>query len=108
LPVQKPVCEAVLLPRGRLFAPVTVPRAQTDATSAIIQSEEALSNAVLGKAVNDALAQLIDAGRVDRGRVLAGFPHPSGLNGHRVPQFVERKTTLSAQVEQWARNGTTT
>jgi hypothetical protein len=58
----------------------------------------------LGKAVNDALARLVDAGRVEQGRVLTGFPHPSGLNGHRVRQFGEQKAALSAQVAQWARN----
>jgi hypothetical protein len=57
----------------------------------------------LGKAVNHALNRLITAGRVDPARVLVGFPQPSGGNGHRVSQFVGRKASLFAQINQWAR-----
>lgn len=56
----------------------------------------------LGTAVTEAVGRIADAGRLDRDRVLFGFPHPSGANGHRKHQYEERQTDLANQVEQWA------
>lgn len=48
----------------------------------------------LGHAVEDLLSVLEEEGLLRRGRRLAGFPHPSGANGHRVRQFAERRARL--------------
>jgi hypothetical protein len=57
----------------------------------------------LGVAVSAALERLVDAGLVSPDRVLLGFPHPSGANGHRKPQFEAHKAAMTAKVTQWAR-----
>jgi hypothetical protein len=44
----------------------------------------------LGKAVEDGLKLLVDAGFISEAQCLWGFPHPSGANGHRVKQFRAR------------------
>ena len=56
----------------------------------------------LGKAVSDAVMRIAVAGEIDPKRVLLGFPHPSGANGHRERQYEERRTDLTDQVKQWA------
>jgi hypothetical protein len=45
----------------------------------------------LGPAVTDALEHLASAGAIDRNRILAGLPHPSGANAERIAYFVGRK-----------------
>jgi hypothetical protein len=57
----------------------------------------------LGKSVSEALGHLADAGQLDRDRCLWGFPHPSGANGHRVREFLERREHLRKQLERWVR-----
>jgi len=56
----------------------------------------------LGKAVTAAMNRIASAGQIDGRRVLLGFPHPSGANGHRKRQYEERRFNLRNQVEQWA------
>jgi hypothetical protein len=56
----------------------------------------------LGKAVTEAVDRIASAGQVDPQRVLFGFPHPSGANGHRKRQYEERRLDLTDQVGQWA------
>ena len=56
----------------------------------------------LGKAVSAAVESLVVAGKVDKRRVLIGFPHPSGANGHRKRLYDECRKDLAAQVERWA------
>ena len=53
----------------------------------------------LGSAVNKCTDHLVSIGMIDRNRVLAGFPHPSGGNGHRVRQYNERRLGLQAKVQ---------
>ena len=54
----------------------------------------------LGRRVDEALAALENEGLLPRGRRLAGFPHPSGANGHRARQFTERQFALAHQLKQ--------
>jgi len=56
----------------------------------------------LGKAVTEAVNRIASADQIDALRVLLGFPHPSGANGHRKRQYEERRFDLTNQVEQWA------
>ena len=56
----------------------------------------------LGKAVTEAVDRIARAGRIDPGRVLFGFPHPSGANGHRQRLYEELRLDLTEQVGQWA------
>ena len=48
----------------------------------------------LGKAVESTLEYSAAKGRLDMSRVLRGFPHPSGANGHRRKQFDSVKDQL--------------
>ena len=73
-----------------------------DIASANLPSElEQLSSALivpLGRAVEDTLAHL---GFVRSTRILRGFPHPSGGNGHRVTQFKSEYRSLRSAVQAW-------
>jgi Uracil DNA glycosylase superfamily len=53
----------------------------------------------LGKTVDIALRHLEQA--ITPERVLFGFPHPSGANGHRVRLFSEAKSSLWKRVREW-------
>ena len=55
----------------------------------------------LGKAVEEALRYAATRGQVDEERVLYGFPHPSGANGHRVRHFAENKNRLRRALRIW-------
>jgi len=55
----------------------------------------------LGKAVESVLASLVEAGRIARERVLWGFPHPSGANGHRKSQFSQNKSSMSDMLRRY-------
>ena len=57
----------------------------------------------LGKSVSEALDHLVGAGRLDPGRCLRGFPHPSGANGHRAREFQERREHLRSQLNEWSK-----
>jgi hypothetical protein len=56
----------------------------------------------LGTAASEAVEHLASRGLLARERCLSGFPHPSGRNGHRKPQFAERRERLTAAVSEWA------
>jgi hypothetical protein len=60
----------------------------------------------LGKAVSEAVNRIARAGHIDPKRVLLGFPHPSGGNGHRTRQYEERRIDLTDQVARWASRDT--
>jgi hypothetical protein len=55
----------------------------------------------LGAAVSKALSDLVVAGQLDERRVLAGFPHPSGLNMRGPAVFRAGRNTMRAQVRGW-------
>lgn len=56
----------------------------------------------LGKCVEAQLHRLAEDGRLDPGRCLFGFPHPSGGNGHRVRLFQENFDRMATQVSEWS------
>ncbi len=77
-------------------------RLLTEMTTANLPHElEKLPDALivpLGRAVEGALAYLgLDGSR----RMLRGFPHPSGGNGHRVAQFKSEYRQLRRAVRAW-------
>lgn len=53
----------------------------------------------LGKHAEAALMHLAKSGKLDRQRILAGMPHPSGANAERISYFLGRKgrNALSAK-----------
>lgn len=55
----------------------------------------------LGRAAEGAVAALVRAGEVAAGRCLAGFPHPSGANPHRVAQYKQQQDAMAAKVRAW-------
>lgn len=55
----------------------------------------------LGGAVEGALRVLVERNSLDERRVLFGFPHPSGGNGHRQRQFAERRSSLRRKAALW-------
>jgi len=55
----------------------------------------------LGKAVESVLLYSAAKGLIDQDRILSGFPHPSGANGHRRRQFEQHKKSLRAQISKW-------
>jgi hypothetical protein len=55
----------------------------------------------LGRCANTVVENLVDNDMLDRHRCLIGFPHPSGLNGHRVAQFSVKRLELSRGVKEW-------
>ena len=60
----------------------------------LAEEAAALPNAIwipLGGHAEDALLHLAGAGRLDRNKVLAGLPHPSGANAERIAYFLGRK-----------------
>jgi hypothetical protein len=44
---------------------------------------------------------LVSNSMLERRRCLIGFPHPSGLNGHRIAQFSARRLEMSSAVKEW-------
>jgi hypothetical protein len=59
----------------------------------------------LGKAVEAAFEYAGKRGLLDPELVLAGFPHPSGANGHRVNQFKECKRALRSKINRSFQRG---
>lgn len=66
----------------------------------LAQANEALI-VPLGKRVDEALAWLATQGLVDPARILSGFPHPSGANGHRHRQWRDNSEQLRMQAARW-------
>lgn len=56
----------------------------------------------LGSTADDAVSLLAAEGLVDRSRCLAGFPHPSGGNGHRTRIYQANRQMLAAEITRWA------
>lgn len=50
----------------------------------------------LGKCVDE---QLILSGAIPEERIIHGFPHPSGANGHRFRQLEENLDSINRQLE---------
>lgn len=55
----------------------------------------------LGKRVDEALGWLASRGGIDPARILSGFPHPSGANGHRHRQWTENVEQLRMRTARW-------
>ena len=55
----------------------------------------------LGKAVERTLVHLSERGLLPINRVLRGFPHPSGANGHRKKLFELSQQHMKSQVQHW-------
>lgn len=55
----------------------------------------------LGKAVESVLSYCVERGHLHSNQVLCGFPHPSGINGHRHQQFAQHRDTLAARMRDW-------
>lgn len=74
--------------------------------SVLVSELQKLSNCLiipLGKAANEGINHVSESVN-STCRILNGFPHPSGANGHRVKQFKERKSALLAMIDKWDRN----
>lgn len=57
-----------------------------------------------GRSVSEVLHELAADGLVDERRVLTGFPHPSGANGHRKRIYDGLKAGLCEIVKRWREN----
>ncbi|PLT48205.1 hypothetical protein NYE40_23075 [Paenibacillus sp. FSL W8-1187] len=55
----------------------------------------------LGKAAEDAASELVRRGLLPEERLLRGFPHPSGANGHRFVQFERAYPELKAKLDRF-------
>jgi hypothetical protein len=55
----------------------------------------------LGKVAGEVGEHLVQTGKLTSGRILKGFPHPSGGNGHRVREYDENRTALTRAVAEW-------
>ncbi|MCJ8012905.1 hypothetical protein MUG84_14300 [Paenibacillus sp. KQZ6P-2] len=57
----------------------------------------------LGKAVERVLIQMAEQGHIEQTRILWGFPHPSGANGHRQRQFEENEKRMRSMIHRFFR-----
>lgn len=55
----------------------------------------------LGKSVEAVLEHFAAKGFIENDRILWGFPHPSGGNGHRAKQFETNKEAMRRKVSDW-------
>ncbi|MBA2613662.1 MAG: hypothetical protein H0U95_16995 [Bacteroidetes bacterium] len=55
----------------------------------------------LGNSVSDVLKKLQEEKLIKKNIVLNYFPHPSGANGHRKKQFLEYKSIMKKQIDNW-------
>jgi len=58
-----------------------------------------------GKVVSDVLRFLVEEGKIENETILFDFPHPSGANGHRKPQYESNKLIFMEQLAQAANMG---
>lgn len=58
----------------------------------------------LGKAVEEVLLKLREHGELDRCQIATGFPHPSGVNGHRKEQFATNFGSLKKEIHDFCYN----
>ncbi|WP_345566569.1 hypothetical protein [Nonomuraea rosea] len=54
----------------------------------------------LGKAASKA----VELTNISPDRVLSGFPHPSGANGHRARLYAEAREAMTQRVRTWTRS----
>ncbi|WP_306015015.1 uracil-DNA glycosylase family protein [Oceanicaulis sp. MMSF_3324] len=74
--------------------PLGVPALKSMIETYLAEETAILDRAIwipLGTHASDALLHLVASGALDRDRVLAGLPHPSGANAERVAYFLNRK-----------------
>jgi hypothetical protein len=55
----------------------------------------------VGRVAGEAVASLIDDGRVELARCLLGVPNPSGANGHREQDYERSRDELRLQLSAW-------
>lgn len=55
----------------------------------------------LGRSVEDMMKLLVKQGIISESKVLWGFPHPSGANGHRHQQFANKQADMTAIIKRW-------
>ena len=55
----------------------------------------------LGKATEKIVKQAEERNLISKHRILTGFPHPSGANGHRRKQFQQNKKALQNNIENF-------
>jgi hypothetical protein len=65
--------------------------------AAELASLEAALIVPLGHAVEGCIDFLVQRNQLPREQCLFGFPHPSGANGHRARQFLDRREGTSAE-----------
>lgn len=70
------------------------------ATQVLAASARLAPDALLVPLGNAATAATRMAG-LDPRRVVEGFPHPSGANGHRLADFTDRQDAMTATVSRW-------
>lgn len=69
--------------------------------SQVLAAELARASDALVVPLGQAAADGVLLAGVDRRRVLDGFPHPSGANGHRAKHYLDRHEQLGADVAAW-------
>ncbi|MGN7359066.1 hypothetical protein ACTHPF_17360 [Paenibacillus sp. SAF-054] len=57
----------------------------------------------LGRAVERILSRMAEQGQMQEERILRGFPHPSGANGHRHRQFLEQQEGMKKTMQTFFR-----
>lgn len=75
--------------------PLSHPMLREAIESLLVEEARALPRATwipLGQHAEAALLHLSNAGHLDRAKILAGLPHPSGANAERIAYFLGRKT----------------
>lgn len=55
----------------------------------------------LGRSVEDMMRLLVKQGIINENKVLWGFPHPSGANGHRHQQFANNQADMIVIINRW-------
>ncbi|KIY21023.1 hypothetical protein [Mesobacillus subterraneus] len=63
-----------------------------------------LQNAIvvpLGKSVEEVMRLYVSEGLLEEKNILFGFPHPSGANGHRLPQFNRNKEKMKNTIKDF-------
>ncbi|MGG4217928.1 hypothetical protein ABEW32_06835 [Paenibacillus jamilae] len=58
----------------------------------------------LGKSVERVLRRLLEEQKIQEMKILWGFPHPSGANGHRIKQFQNSKKSMQEMLCEYLSN----
>jgi uracil-DNA glycosylase len=102
------ICHAVLV-RGRNYSgtpAIAQHRVLTAAARQVLAANLAVAPDALIVPLGRAAASGVMLSGVDHRRVLAGFPHPSGANGHRAAQYNSEQDRMSRTVRAWFGQGT--